>query len=161
MSKSNKKAKEELIRLYGAECFIDKLHLRIDEKPRVYKGKVQYYKMKQLTYHHILERSKGGKATIENGAILSVENHEWFNKQPAAEQRRMNDAFQEYKRTFKIAVAEITPEEIKQVKVYEEDLEEYETIPVYDMTEEEITKYEEHKRERNKRIIQKMKGEER
>lgn len=28
MGNSNKRAKEELIRLYGEECFIEKLHLR-------------------------------------------------------------------------------------------------------------------------------------
>lgn len=95
---SNKKAKEELIRLYGAECFIDKLHLRIDDKPRVYTGKAQYKRMKQLTYHHIKEKRNGGKATKKNGAILSVENHEWFNKQSAEKQAAMNRAFQEYKR---------------------------------------------------------------
>ena len=38
-SKGNKKAKEALIRLYGAECFIEKLHLRQDSKPRVYSRK--------------------------------------------------------------------------------------------------------------------------
>lgn len=57
MSKSNKRAKDELIRLYGAECFIDKLHLRTD-KGRKYTGKAQRHKMKQLTYHHIQEKSK-------------------------------------------------------------------------------------------------------
>ena len=30
---SNKRAKEELIRIYGAECFIEKLKLRKDAKP--------------------------------------------------------------------------------------------------------------------------------
>ena len=62
---SNKNAKEKLIQLYGAECFIDKLHLRPDHERR-YKGKGQYERMKQLTYHHILEKSKGGRATVEN-----------------------------------------------------------------------------------------------
>ena len=65
MGKSNKKAKEELIKLYGAECFIDKLHIRTDSD-RVYTGKGQYKKMtkarkhrlQELTYHHILEKSK-------------------------------------------------------------------------------------------------------
>lgn len=94
---SNKSAKEALIRRYGAECFIDKLGLRKD-KERKYTGKSQYKRMKQLTYHHIEEKSKGGKATLENGAILSVENHEWFNKQSEEAQRQMNEAFQEYKR---------------------------------------------------------------
>lgn len=57
MSKTNKEAREELIKIYGAECFIDKLHLR-DDKGRKYKGKSQHKKMKQLTYHHIKEKSK-------------------------------------------------------------------------------------------------------
>jgi hypothetical protein len=76
MSNSNKKAKEEMIGLYGAECFIDKLHLRPDTE-RVYTGKQLAYmrkhqqQLKRLTYHHIKERCKGGKATVENGAILS------------------------------------------------------------------------------------------
>lgn len=55
-SKGNRKAKEALIKIYGPECFIEKLHLRVDEKPRRYKGKAQYRKMKELSYHHILEK---------------------------------------------------------------------------------------------------------
>ncbi len=66
---SNKKAKEKLIQLYGAECFIDKLHLR-PTAGRKYTGKGQMQKMKQLTYHHILEKSKGGKATVENRSFI-------------------------------------------------------------------------------------------
>ena len=103
MSNSNKKAKEEMIRLYGAECFIDKLHLRPDSS-RVYTGKQAEYmrkhqqQLKRLTYHHIKERSQGGKATVENGAILSEDNHRWFNQQSREAQAKMNDAFQEYKR---------------------------------------------------------------
>lgn len=97
MGKSNKKAKEELIRLYGAECFIERLHLRPD-KDRRYTGKKQYKRMQELTYHHILEKRNGGKATKENGAILSAENHQWFNKQTPQAQEKMNEAFQELKR---------------------------------------------------------------
>ena len=52
---SNKRAKEELIRLYGAECFIDKLKLRIDPTPKRYKGKGQMKKMKQLMKHSIVK----------------------------------------------------------------------------------------------------------
>ena len=55
---SNRSAKEALIRLYGAECFIERLGLRKD-KEREYTGKGQHKKMKQLTYHHIKEKSKG------------------------------------------------------------------------------------------------------
>ena len=97
MSKGNRKAKEALIRLYGPECFIDKLGLR-PEKDRKYTGKGQYEKMKMLTYHHIKERCKGGQATVQNGAILSLDNHQWFNKQSKEKQAEMNKAFQEYKK---------------------------------------------------------------
>ena len=93
----NKRAKEELIRRYGAECFIDRLHLR-DDKDRKYTGKGQYKRMKMLTYHHIKMKKDGGKANVENGALLSAENHNWFHQQPMARQREMNDMFQELKR---------------------------------------------------------------
>lgn len=94
---SNKAAKQALIKRYGNICFIERLKLR-DTKGLKYTGCGQYKRMKQLTYHHILEKSKGGRATIENGALLSTENHEWFHKQPKEVQRKMNNMFQELKR---------------------------------------------------------------
>lgn len=97
---SNKRAKEELIRRYGAECFIEKLKLRKDGKPKRYTGKGQRARMKQLTYHHIKMRKDGGKATVENGALLSAENHAWFHQQSAQDQRCMNNMFQEYKKQY-------------------------------------------------------------
>ena len=98
MSSKNTKVKRKLIALYGAECFIDKLHLRPPEdKPRRYTSKGELKRMKTLTYHHMKERSKGGPTTVENGAILSVENHEWFNKQPPEVQAELNKRFKEYK----------------------------------------------------------------
>jgi len=93
---NNREAREELIRRYGAECFIERLHLR-DTSGLKYKGKGQYEKMKMLTYHHIQLRSKGGQSTVENGALLSNENHAWFHKQPKGEQERMNKMFQQLK----------------------------------------------------------------
>jgi hypothetical protein len=102
MGNSNKKAKEELIRLYGAECFIDRLHLR-PESSKVYTSQQLKYmrkhqhQLKQLTYHHIKERCQGGRATVENGALLTEDNHRWFNKQSPEAQRYMNDKFQELK----------------------------------------------------------------
>lgn len=95
--KNNKKVKEKLIKLYGNECFIEKLHLRKDTEPRKYKSKSQMKRMKQLSYHHIKMRKDKGKTTIENGALLSVENHSWFHKQPEEKQRQMNNMFQKYK----------------------------------------------------------------
>ena len=96
---SNKTIREKMIEIYGAECFIEKLHLRRDE-PQEYVGKKQYKKMQNLTFHHIKMKCEGGEATVENGAILSNENHQWFHQQPKSEQKRMNRAFQEYKARF-------------------------------------------------------------
>lgn len=95
---SNKNAKQELIRRYGAECFIEKLHLRKDTTPRRYTSKGQKKRMKQLTYHHIRMKKDGGKATVENGALLSAENHSWFHQQSPQAQGYMNAIFQEYKK---------------------------------------------------------------
>lgn len=55
-------------------------------------------RMKRLTYHHIKEKRNGGKATVENGALLSNENHIWFHEQSESMQGYMNAIFQEYKR---------------------------------------------------------------
>ena len=57
-------------------------------------------RMKQLTYHHIKMKKDGGRATVENGALLSAENHAWFHKQTPQDQATMNDLFQEYKRQY-------------------------------------------------------------
>lgn len=95
---NNKKAKEELIRRYGAECFIEKLKLRKDTELKRYKSKGQMKRMRQLTYHHIRMKKDGGRATVENGALLSAENHAWFHKQSPRDQAIMNEMFQEYKR---------------------------------------------------------------
>ena len=104
---NNRAVRERMIELYGPECFIDKLRLRHDE-PTTYKGKKQYKKIQNLTYHHIKMKSKGGQATVENGALLSNENHQWFHKQSKADQKKMNEAFQRYK--ARVAAAEINPE---------------------------------------------------
>ena len=101
---SNKRAKERLIQLYGAECFIEKLQLRKDTEPRRYTSKGQRKRMKQLTYHHIKEKQYGGKATIANGALLSEENHIWFNEQSKEAQRQMNELFQRYKQSVECSV---------------------------------------------------------
>ena len=101
---NNKSVKDQMIRKYGPECWIEKLHLRpLTDRPKVYRSKGQYRRMKQLTYHHIIERSKGGQTTEENGALLSAENHAWFHKQPAEIQTKLNSIFQLYKRKFQPA----------------------------------------------------------
>lgn len=178
MGKSNKSARRNLERLYGKECFIEKLKLK--EKygeGKKYTGKNQVKKAiesrnKQLTYHHMIERKDGGPATVENGALLSVENHAWFNRQPKAVQETMNDEFRRYKaecdRKRGLNIIEFSSEGV--IDHHQITFEEigigYETIELEDNTEEdkefldvtegmsseEIRDYEEYKRQRNERV---------
>lgn len=121
---TNKSARQELERLYGAECFIEKLHLREEKTKRRYTSKGQIKRMQQLSYHHIKMRKDGGKATVENGALLSVENHRWFHKQSPEKQEELNRAFQNYK----LGIAEITTSGVRQQRKIEIDMADCETI---------------------------------
>lgn len=61
------------------------------------------------------------------------------------------------KNKIKIRVAELTTEEIIPVAEIElPEVEEYIEIPVESMTEEELKKYEEHKRKRNEKVFDKF-----
>lgn len=158
----NKNIKKELIKLYGPECFIEKLHLRPDDTPRYYTSKAQMKKMKQLTYHHIKEKRNGGVATVENGALLSVENHQWFNKQPPEVQDELNKKFQEYKKCSVVFSDDFTSDiEIKVVKITPtEQNVDIEPVNIYEnMTKEEIEIYKQHKKERNDKVFKKFKKE--
>lgn len=95
---SNKKARQALEKKYGKVCFIERLHLRRDSEPSRYTSKGQMKKMQQLSFHHILEKRNGGQATVENGALLTLDNHRWFHRQSESKQAVMNAMFQEYKR---------------------------------------------------------------
>ena len=123
---SNKSAKNKLIELYGEECFIEKLHLRPGGYKEKYKSKGQYKRMKQLTYHHIVKKEHGGRATVENGALLSAENHAWFHKQSAAKQAELNRIFQE----CKLGILEMQDGRVVQAQVLDFDMEEYDVIPL-------------------------------
>ena len=108
---NNRYAKKQLIQLYGPECFIEKLHLRHDKKIH-YTSVAQMQKMKQLTYHHILERQYGGKSTIKNGALLSRENHIWFHRQPESVRSALNKKFKKYK-ACKVVFVDTPPTHIR------------------------------------------------
>lgn len=99
---SNKSAKQKLIDKYGAECFIEKLKIRkLPPETKFSISRKEWKRMNTLTYHHILEKSKGGKATEENGALLKAYNHQWFHQQPPEEQAKMNQMFQDYKKNYR------------------------------------------------------------
>lgn len=97
---SNKSAKKKLIERYGEEDFLDRLGIKLFSEEVKYTSKGQYRRMKQLSYHHIRERMYGGEATVENGALLRVENHSMFHKLPREVQSELNKKFQELKKSI-------------------------------------------------------------
>lgn len=87
---ANKRAKERLIQIFGNIDMVDETHIR--------KGKARYTGRKEdLTYHHLVPKSQGGKATVENGALVCEDNHQWIHKQNKHKQREITKAIEDYK----------------------------------------------------------------
>lgn len=59
---SNKKARQELERIYGKGCMMEKAGIR----------KIKGIKKqdRQITYHHLRPKHLGGQATVENRSKL-------------------------------------------------------------------------------------------
>ena len=154
---SNKSAKQKLIQRYGNIDFLDQLKIAVP-KCKKYTSKGQLKRMKQLTYHHIKEKSKGGQATIENGALLTAEHHEWFHQQPPEVQRELNNAFQELKRRidkskelsivlveedeldqpFELNITELSIDKQGRIQAYNRSKKKKETKKLIDEYEEEL-----------------------
>lgn len=160
---SNTEAKRKLIMRYGKKCFIEELGIRTKEEVETdlkrYTSKKQRVIMDELTYHHIIEKCKGGQATIENGALLRNINHQWFNRLPKEKQNEINVMFQEYKKQIEkeemtITVTTISTEGVeKPIKLDLKVDDDYIIIPAVGYTQEE---YIEHKRKRNERVKEKF-----
>lgn len=88
----------------------------------------------QLTYHHIQERSNGGPATEENGAILKEYNHAWLHKQSPETIEAINQKLQEYKATISASILQTSDSDIEQSMPIELsfDTSDCITIPAYD-----------------------------
>lgn len=158
---SNKKVKEALIRRYGNKCFIERLKLR-DTSGARYRGCGQYKRMKMLTYHHIKMKKDGGRATIENGALLSNENHQWFHKQSQEAQEIMNNMFQELKKHIdqqEMVVEKVDdiecPFDIKCAEMWVEGGQVQ--VKLFDKKQEKIEKDKERRKE--KRELQRLRKE--
>lgn len=97
---SNKRIRTKMEKIYGKKCMIEELGIRyIPSKTR--RNIAGYKKWQdQIQYHHIRMKSKGGKATLENGSLLKGYNHQWLHKQPKEVQERINNQLQEYKLNF-------------------------------------------------------------
>ena len=138
---SNKSARIELERIYGKGCMIERAGIRYIpvEKRRKIKGYSR--DQEKLTYHHILERKDGGKATVENGAEVKAYNHAWLHSLPEDKKQEVNQKLQD----FKLHILEMTgngemvqatevPLEFSQFELGDE---EFITIECYDTTLEQ------------------------
>ena len=76
----------------------------------------------------------GGEATIANGAIISEENHIWFNQQTKEKQQEMNLAFQEYKINVLLAKLEDKGLNIETSQELNVDMEDYIEISLEENT---------------------------
>lgn len=101
----NKKVREEMVELFGDECWIDKLDLKPRSIIGDYVGRsIKCLKKDRvLVYHHIIMKKDGGKNTIANGALLSEENHTWLHQQKQWRQDTINQYLQMYKINFILA----------------------------------------------------------
>lgn len=110
MGKNNKRAKEELMELYGKGCMFEKAHIaeRIAKMGGIktyasylagkkFKGKSI---KKQLTYHHLQHKSDGGRATVENGAVVDVTAHAYLHSLPRHQEEIINNMLRAYKINF-------------------------------------------------------------
>jgi hypothetical protein len=85
MSSSNRRAKEQLIMLYGARDMLTG----------------QKASKSNLTYHHCLVKAEhGGRATVENGANLLHYTHEYLHDKEMKDNNlywQINEAIANYK----------------------------------------------------------------
>ena len=92
MSSKNSKARKKLEKIYGKGCFMERAGIR-----KITGFRKDAYTM---TYHHMRHVSEGGKATIENGANLALENHEFLHSLPREEEEKINNEMRRWKANF-------------------------------------------------------------
>ena len=92
MSSKNSKARKKLEKIYGKGCFMERAGIR-----KITGFKKDAYTM---TYHHMRHVSEGGKATVENGANLALENHEFLHSLPREEEEKINNEIRRWKANF-------------------------------------------------------------
>lgn len=156
MGKSNRRAKEALIQIYGDGCMFEKARIaeRIEQMGgiRTYRSYVAEKRFKgksikkQLTYHHLRHRSDGGPATVENGAVVEATAHAYLHSLPRHQEEIINNML----RLYKLNVIEMNTDGVVSHDAIEFDMSDYVTIPLYNDNE---------RYNRKKVIEQKKKGE--
>ncbi len=158
---SNKEAREQLIKKYGAKCMMEMAGIR--EVPVELRRRIKGYKKAQemLTYHHIKPIREGGKATEENGAVLKAYNHAWLESQPQSVRDEVNQKLQEFKLNFStmhITGSKLEVEQSDSIDLSFDFGDDCITIQAYDTKEllEEMQQKKNHSRAREKRESQRL-----
>lgn len=156
MSKSNKKARQALERIYGKGCFIERAGIRYisPEEEAVMKKTITGFKKldRTITYHHLRPKSAGGKATVDNGANIARYNHDWLEQLPPDRKAEVNNKLRQFKiSVFSFAVTKEGMEigsfgEVRVPRQSEE--EEYLIIPAYDTSIEQYEELQKEKRQK-------------
>ena len=89
---ANSQAKKELQRIFGDGCFMERAGIRT----------VKGFKKTahSITYHHLKHRSEGGETTVDNGANLAKENHEFLHSLSRAKEEIINNRIRRWKANF-------------------------------------------------------------
>lgn len=106
----NKTIRKQLEKNYGKGCMFEKAHCEEQiEKLRTIKTFKKYLQekryrtnqikklKKQMTLHHLIHRSEGGKTTTENGAVVSGLAHAYMHSLPRKHEEIINNMIREYK----------------------------------------------------------------
>ena len=96
----NRTCRKLLEQRYGKGCFMERAGIRkitLEEEQEL--KKIKGYKKfnRQITYHHIKQKSLGGEVSISNGANLAAYNHEWLHQQPPEVIDEINQKLQDFK----------------------------------------------------------------
>lgn len=154
MSK-NTRVRHQLEQIFGQICMIEELGIRkipMEERKKI-KGYTKF--QDKITYHHIKEKQYGGKATLENGALLKGYNHSWLHSLPQEDMDIINKKLIEYK----ASIMEVTEDGIVLLKptTIKIDLSDCIEIPVYPNTKRKHKepKIDNYNRAKEKRNLQK------
>lgn len=149
----NKSARRELERIFGKICMVEAAGIRYipKEKRKKIKGYSRYDDV--ITYHHIHERAKGGKATVENGALVRGYNHRWLHSLSEEKKEEVNQRLIEFKvSTIQALGDKIFETHIASIPLEMDPAEEFDTIPVFDNDKKKKFNRAKTKREFQKQI---------
>lgn len=111
MSNDNRSARLALASIFGSGCMFKKSHaeqyvekLGTIKTYKKYKEEKHYTSKKvkclenMMTLHHLKHKSEGGRATIQNGAIINELAHRYLHSLPRSQEEIINDYIREWKR---------------------------------------------------------------